>query len=469
MTQSSIRLQRTRAFLMTHTVMTIVLGGALFLEWALSLQADPKRAFYSALVLVILGGITVGGVVLYRLRFGVDDLIPGMLVLDSIVTMFQLFQEGDFETAWIVAPAILVFMYPIFSDRPRFVWVIAGVQIALFGFFLWARASGQIVYVLRSTDMVHDATFGIFTWMGFALCICFAALLAGRASIDVLNSQRQLTAALDAQALALAEANARIVQQQKLLSIQQLTAGVMHEINNPLTYVRTNLASLERDVAGLVDLLEAYGQTDAVIDGAAPERSREIARRRHALALDAPRDMMAALLTDTIHGVDRVQNIIHDLRVFARLDEAERKPVRLVEGVESTLKILRKQLSEKQVDVRLTAADLAPIMVFPALVNQVTMNLLQNAFDAVEPGGHIVIDLAQTETHQILTISDDGPGVEAEQRARIFDPFFTTKKVGEGTGLGLSLSMDIVEKHGGRLTYVDGVLSGAGFRVVLPR
>jgi len=468
MTQVSIRLQRTRAFLMTHAFMTIALGGALFLEWALSLQADPMRAFYSALVFVILGGITVGGVVLYRLRFGVDDLIPGMLLLDSIVTMFQLFQEGDFETAWIVAPAILVFMYPIFSDRPRFVWVIAGVQIGLFGFFLWARSTGQIVYVLRSADMVHDPIFGIFSWMGFALCTCFAALLAGRASVDVLNSQRQLNAALDAQALALADANARIVQQQKLLSIQQLTAGVMHEINNPLTYVRTNLASLERDVVGLVDLLEAYGKTDAVIDGAAPERSREIARRRDALALDAPRDVMASLLADTIQGVDRVQNIIHDLRVFARLDEAERKPVRLMEGVRSTLKILGKQLGEKQIEVQLTAPDLPPIMVFPALVNQVTMNLLQNAFDAVQPGGNIVIEVSQSETHQFLTISDDGPGVETELRARIFDPFFTTKDVGQGTGLGLSLSMDIVEKHGGRLTYVDGALSGAGFRVELP-
>jgi len=469
MTQESIRLQRTRAFLVTHASIVVVLGGALLLEWVLDLQADPKRAFYSALVLVILAAITMGGVTLYRLRFGVPDIIPGMILLDSIVTMFQLFQEGDFETGWIVAPAILVFMYPVFTDRPRFVWVIAGVQVALFGLFLWARAEGHVIYVLRSTDMVHDSTFAIFSWMGFSLCIGIAALLAGRASVDVLNSQRQLNAALTAQEEALRDANARIVQQQKLLSVQQLTAGVMHEINNPLTYVRTNLTSLQRDMDGLVDLLEAYGGSDPLIQDESPTDGEEIARRRDALAMETPRETISELLTDTIGGLDRVQNIIHDLRVFSRLDEAERQPTRLMEGVESTLKILGRQLSAKGVVVTLEAQEMAPLVAFPALLNQVIMNLLQNAIDAVEEGGRVQVELTQTETHQSITVSDDGPGVDAALRARIFDPFFTTKEVGQGTGLGLSLSMDIIEKHGGQLSYVDGPLPGAAFRVELPR
>jgi len=469
MTQESIRVERTRAFLVTHASIVLMLGGALLLEWILDLQTDPKRAFYSAVVFVILAAITVGGVVLYRLRFGVADIIPGMILLDSIVTMFQLFQEGDFETGWIVAPAILVFMYPIFTDRPRFVWVISGIQIVLFGVFLWARSEGHIIYVLRSTDMVHDTTFGLFSWIGFSLCITFAALLAGRASVDVLNSQRQLNEALTAQEQALRDANARIVQQQKTLSVQQLTAGVMHEINNPLTYVRTNLTNLQRDLDGLMNLLEAYGANDALIQDAAPAKSDEITRHRDALAMDAPRELLADLVNDTVGGIDRVQNIIHDLRIFSRLDEAERQPTRLREGVESTLKILGKQLSNKNVVVTLEAEELAPLIAFPALLNQVIMNLLQNAIDAVNEGGMVRVELTQTATHQIITVSDDGPGVDPEVRARIFDPFYTTKEVGQGTGLGLSLSMDIVEKHGGQLSYANGPLPGANFRVELPR
>ena len=233
--------------------------------------------------------------------------------------------------------------------------------------------------------------------------------------------------------------------------------------------MRTNLTNLQRDLHSLMDLLEAYNTHDALIEGAAPASGTEIARRRDALAMDAPRDVMSSLLSDTMGGIDRVQNIIHDLRVFSRLDEAERQPTRLVEGVTSTLKILGKQLSNKEIEVSLNAAEMDPLVAFPALLNQVIMNLLQNAIDAVDVGGTLQIDLTETETHQIIEVSDDGPGVEPDARARIFDPFFTTKDVGQGTGLGLSLSMDIVEKHGGQLSYIDGPLSGATFRVELPR
>lgn len=465
----TIRIERTRAFLLTHFGLCGIGLLANAIEIVFGLGQDDLRHIISGSVIAVGTLITIIAWQLWRMRIGLSFLIPGLLMLDTVIIMAQSFQEASMETAWVATPIMLIFMLPIFSDRPRLVWVIAGMQIGLFYLMLYLRAAEILPYQLRTDDIVHDLDFGMFNWLGFTVVVVGSALLAGRTSVDVLNSQRQLDEALKRQEIELARANARIVQQQKLLSVEQLTAGIMHEINNPLTFVRTNLGSLTRDMADLTELLEMYRRYDDRIRDDDPELADEIEDLREDLCLDDPDSALKELLDDARDGVDRVQGIIRDLRVFSRLDEAERKPVELREGIESTLKITRSRFDEKEVQLELACGDLPEIEVFPALFNQVVMNLVQNALDATGPNGRVRISTEETADGQQVIVEDDGPGVPPEILSQIFDPFFTTKTVGEGTGLGLSLSMDIAIKHGGRLEAGRSEdLGGARFTFFVP-
>jgi two-component system NtrC family sensor kinase len=406
---------------------------------------------------------------LYRKRIGMSWIIQAILALDSVIVLVQVYQEGGIESPWAATTALLIFMLPLFSERRQDVWWLATLQVTMIVGFLVARSMGWLPYHVRTTDFAHDPTHQLYVGLGFVFFFYAVAILAGRASVDVLNSQRQLVAVLEQQERALQAAQARIVQQEKMLSVGQLTAGIAHEINNPLTFVRTNLTSLERDMGDLVGLLERYQSLDGTLEKVDAEAVAELRALRDDLCLDDPRAMLGELLSDAREGVDRVQRIIHDLRVFSRLDEAERKVVDVREGIESTLKILRHRFEARQTRLVPDLRPVPEIEVYPALLNQVVMNLLQNACDAVpEDRGAIRISTLGRGADVLIEVADNGPGVPPEIRDRIFDPFFTTKDVGAGTGLGLSLSYQIVEKHGGRIAIGDAPEGGALFTVTLP-
>ncbi len=465
----AIRIERTRAFILTHFALCGIGLLSNSIEIAFGLGQNELRHLISTLVICAGTLISVVAWLLWRRRIGLSFLIPGILMLDTVIIMAQIYQEADIETAWVATPIMLIFMLPLFSDRPRLVWLLAAMQIGLFWLMLYLRAAEILPYEMRTDDFIHDLDFGMFNWLGFIVVVVGSAMLAGRTSVDVLNSQRQLDEALKRQEIELARANARIVQQQKLLSVEQLTAGIMHEINNPLTFVRTNLGSLTRDVTDITELLDLYARFDERIGELDPDLADEIEELREELCLDEPDSALKELLDDARDGVDRVQGIIRDLRVFSRLDEAERKPVELREGIESTVKIARTRFDEKNVSLDLRCAELPEIEVFPALFNQVVMNLVQNALDATAHGGRVRISTEQWGDGQRVIVEDDGPGVPPDIANQIFDPFFTTKTVGEGTGLGLSLSMDIATKHRGRIE-VDRSpeLGGARFTFSVP-
>lgn len=466
---SQIRLERTRSFVLTHWALSGLAVLAVSLEWGFGLGQNEKQLKISLIIACTALFVTAVVELLFRRRIGLSYLIPATLFVDTIIMMLQMYQEGDIETGWIATPILLIVMLPLFSDRPRLVWLLAALQIGMMYLFMWLRTNEIWVYSLRTDDFIGDWDNSMFSLVGFTITVVGSAMLAGRTSVDVLNSQRQLDEALKRQERELAIANARIIQQQKLLSVEQLTAGIVHEINNPLTFVRTNLTSLSRDIADILRLLTLYAEVDGHLERIDPDTAEEIRELRDILCLDDPESALTELLNDAGDGVDRVQGIIRDLRIFSRLDEAERKPVRLSEGIESTLKIIRPQLDQRAISIEIVPSDLPQIDIFPALLNQVVMNLLQNAYDAVGQGGRIRVSMGAEADAQYILVEDDGPGVPDEIVAQIFDPFFTTKTVGEGTGLGLSLSMDIVRKHGGRLDVERSeTLGGAAFRLRLP-
>ena len=467
----SVEVERrnVRTFLYTHAA----LGGLGLLsavsETVFDLQPSPRRLAFSWGVALAFLFVTGVGALVYRSRRGLDRLVPAMLVFDSVVVIGQLFQEGDFETAWMGTPLMLLFMLPIFTNRPRMVWWIAATQVTLVGLLLYLRLAGYLPYELRSADMVHDADFALFSWIGFVIAVVGASIMSGSASKGLIQSNALLNAELHNRTRQLREAQARIVEHEKVAAGAMLTAGVAHEIFNPLTFVRTNLVSLQSDISDLVGLVEAYGAADRLLKKNAATIWTGVEAARARLCLDDPRATLLELVTDTAEGVERVQAIVRDLQTFTRLDEAERKVVDPLEGIHSALKILGAHFATRRVTLEKDLSPAPDIEVYAAQYNQLVMNLLQNAVAAApEETGVVWVKTWRADDGLCVEISDNGPGVPEDLREQIFEPFFTTKGEGRGTGLGLAIARCVAQRHGGHLTLSDRPGGGARFQFWLP-
>jgi signal transduction histidine kinase len=267
----------------------------------------------------------------------------------------------------------------------------------------------------------------------------------------------------------LKQAQSAIVQTEKLASLGQLVAGVAHEINNPLSFVSNNVAVLQRDLAALRMLIDLYRQAEPGIGQTQPELMGQIKELAERIDLNYTLSNLGELMVRSRDGLKRIQQIVKDLRDFARLDESDLQDVDLNAGVESTMNIMRGQAKSRKVDVELSLHPLPALTGYPAKLNQVILNLLSNAIDASPPGAKITIRTNASNEHVELSVIDRGSGIPPEVRERIFDPFFTTKKQGEGTGLGLSISYGIVRDHGGQIEVQSVVGQGSTFTVRLPR
>jgi PAS domain S-box-containing protein len=283
------------------------------------------------------------------------------------------------------------------------------------------------------------------------------------------NVQLQAMAASEREAHeALKRAQGQMVQAEKLAALGQLVAGVAHEINNPLSFVSNNIAVLQRDVKAIRSLLEMYQKTDAAVQAAMPDLSaeiRELCERVDLVYTLANLDEMMARSRD---GLKRIQQIVKDLRDFARLDESDLHEVDLNQGVESTVNIVRGRAKSRQVAVELDLHPLPAVACFPAKINQVIMNLVANAIDACPPNATVTVRTSRIESGVCIEVIDTGSGIEPRVLERIFDPFFTTKPQGEGTGLGLSISYGIVRDHQGTIEVDSTPGRGSRFSVKLP-
>lgn len=265
----------------------------------------------------------------------------------------------------------------------------------------------------------------------------------------------------------LRRAHTQLLQSERLASIGQLAAGVAHELNNPIAYVFSNFGTLENYLERLFEMLEAYEDAEAALGDSA--EVHRLAALRQRVELDYLKKDIPMLMDESKEGLSRVRKIVQDLKDFSRVDTHEEWVwASLHQGIDSTLNIAANEIKYRA-DVRRDYGVLPDIECLPSELNQVFLNLLVNAAQAIGPGrGLIIVRSVHAGDEVWVEIEDNGSGIAPEHLARIFDPFFTTKPVGRGTGLGLSLAYAIVQKHHGRLDVRSAPGRGSCFRVTLP-
>jgi two-component system NtrC family sensor kinase len=265
----------------------------------------------------------------------------------------------------------------------------------------------------------------------------------------------------------LQETRNQLLQSEKMASIGQLAAGVAHEINNPIGYVKSNLGSLETYLKQIFAVIGTYEQAHAsIVDPGALQRITAV---RQSADLEFLAEDVFALMSESREGITRVSKIVQDLKDFSHLGtEDEWAWADLHEGLDSTINIVNNEIKYKA-QLTKNYGKLPEIECLPSQLNQVFMNMLVNAAHSIESHGTITLTSGVRGDDEVwVEISDSGTGIAPEHLNRIFDPFFTTKPVGKGTGLGLSLSYGIVQKHRGRIEVRSEVGRGTTFRVTLP-
>jgi two-component system, NtrC family, sensor kinase len=269
---------------------------------------------------------------------------------------------------------------------------------------------------------------------------------------------------------ALKAAQSRMVETEKLASLGQLVAGVAHEINNPLAFVSNNVAVLERDLGDIITLIGLYQQLERKGDPSHAELSGQIDAVSQQLDLDYTLDNMPRLIERTREGLRRIERIVKDLRLFARVDEGDWNEVDLNPGIESSVNMVQGYARKKNVRLVTELEPVPPLRCRGARIHQVVVNLLMNGIDACGADDTVTIRThAEPAGEGVrIEVTDTGCGMEPAIRDRIFDPFFTTKAIGEGTGLGLSISYGIVQEHNGNIDVQSAPGAGSCFTIRLP-
>ena len=272
----------------------------------------------------------------------------------------------------------------------------------------------------------------------------------------------------------LKESEAQLIQTEKMSSLGQMVAGIAHEINTPLAYVKNSLGSVAGKLPEVKQLIVETNKLLRQMENATPDPQRLQAKYtavRDMIHHFADQQMLAELgqlATDGLYGIDQISEIVVNLKNFSRLDRSMVSSFNLNEGLDSALIIAKHEL--KHLTVKKQFGDIPPITCSPSQLNQVFLNLINNAAQAIETGPGEITVSTRTDgpDHVAVEIADNGKGIPPEILPRIFDPFFTTKEVGKGTGLGLSISYKIIEQHGGRISVDSAVGKGTRFTILLP-
>ncbi|WP_341526889.1 ATP-binding protein [Nostoc sp. UHCC 0302] len=340
-------------------------------------------------------------------------------------------------------------------------------------------ASGNLNQVVDVSNIQELNTLAhSFNYMAGQLQQSFTALENSKAELE--NRVEERTAELKTTLSELQRTQAQVVQSEKMSSLGQLVAGVAHEINNPVNFIHGNISHLNEYTQDLLRMIYLYQQRHSSDDP-------EIAALADEIDLEFLVEDLQKMLSSMKMGTDRIRNIVLSLRNFSRMDEAEFKAVDIHEGIESTLLILQYRLKDKPeypaIEIIRDYGNLPQVECYAGQLNQVLMNVLVNAIDALEDAnaqrtyeqikenpGRINIRTSVNNSQWVeIAIADNGLGMPEQVKNRIFDPFFTTKVVGKGTGMGMAISYQIIiEKHGGKFECFSTLGQGSEFIIKLP-
>lgn len=316
-------------------------------------------------------------------------------------------------------------------------------------------------------------------FLTFRLLHSYRILNAANAELEGLNENLEdrveaRTSELSSTLSELKESQVQLVQAAKMSSLGQLVAGISHEINTPLLYLRSNADLIQERLDELSEFLTGLRETLDKAKG--PDRDqaafisglKKVDKKLQDDGLGDDVEDCRALITDSIEGLEQLSEMALSLKDFSRLDRAPVAKYHVNEGLDRTLLIAKNTLKHK-VRIIKQYGEVEQITCSPSQINQVFLNLITNAAQAIESEGDIAISTSQDEAHVRVTIADNGSGIPEDILEKIRDPFFTTKQVGEGTGLGLAIVEKIIESHGGELQIESEVGKGSAFTVVLPR
>jgi len=256
----------------------------------------------------------------------------------------------------------------------------------------------------------------------------------------------------------------QLVQSEKMASIGQLVAGIAHEINNPVTFISAGVDALNTNLEEVRQVLDIYHR---VTPNNAKEKLKEIEELKEQIDYKQTIREIDKLVNSVKTGTERTTEIVKGLRTFSRLDEDVLKIADIHEGLDSTLILLRNKYKE-HIEIEKQYGDIPEIECYPGQLNQVFMNILSNAIDAINDKGTIAINTSKSIGSVSVSIKDTGKGIPEEIQSKIFEPFFTTKEVGQGTGLGLSICHSIIEKHSGSIEVNSKAGKGSEFVIIVP-
>ena len=387
--------------------------------------------------------------------------------------------------AMVVALLMLVFAFLISKKGyPPAKYFLIAWSVFLIGIFLWVLKDIGVLPYNNLTNNFMQIGSGIETvLLSFALAariniykkerleaIAEKERLVREQNIVLEQQVVERTKSLNETLDNLKQTQSQLVEAEKMASLGQLTAGIAHEVNNPINFITSNIYPLREDIKDIKAILNKYAEINTSSN--LTEKLEEIEHLKEELQYDYLLNELDGIIHGIEDGAMRTAEIVSGLRNFSRLDESDLKLADINEGINSTLLLLKSKIGDVKLIKKLE--NLPQIECYPGKINQLVLNIVDNAIFAIkEKGiplteGEIEVKTVAKENEVVLTIKDNGVGMNEQTKQKIFDPFFTTKDVGEGTGLGLSIVFGIIKKHNATIEITSELGIGTEFKISLP-